>query len=43
VLDITQLGYSYEQPPSQSQLLEMVTQSRPSSPFMAEGSPFMAD
>jgi tyrosinase len=43
VLDITQLSYSYEQPPSQSQLLEMVTQSRPSSPFMAEGSPFMAD
>jgi len=43
VLDITQLDYSYEQPPSQPQLLEMATRSRPSSPFMAERSPFMAD
>jgi tyrosinase len=43
VLDITQLDYSYEQPPSQPQLLEMTARSRPSSPFMAERSPFMAD
>ena len=43
VLDITQLDYSYEQPPSQPQLLDMAARSRPSSPFMAERSPFMAD
>jgi len=43
VLDITQLDYSYEQPPSQPQLLEMAARIRPSSPFMAERSPFMAD
>jgi tyrosinase len=43
VLDITQLGYSYEQPPSQPRLLEMAARVRPLSPFMAERSPFMAD
>ena len=43
VLEIAQLGYSYEQPPSQPQLLEAAARLRPSSPFMTEGSPFMAD
>ncbi len=43
VLEIAQLGYSYEKPPSQPQLLEAAARLRPSSPFMAEGSPFMAD
>jgi len=43
VLDIAQLGYSYEQPPSQPQLLEMADRIRPPSPFMVERSPFMAD
>jgi tyrosinase len=43
VLDIAELGYSYEQPPSQPQLLEIAARIRPSSPFMTERSPFMAD
>ena len=43
VLDITELGYSYEQPPSQPQVLEMAARIRPSSPFSTERSPFMAD
>jgi hypothetical protein len=43
VLDIAQLSYSYEQAPSQPQVLEIAARIRPSSPFMVEGSPFMAD
>src|SRR5215217_5642345 len=43
VLDITEGGCSSEQPPSQPQLLEIAAWIKPSSPFMAERSPFMAD
>lgn len=43
VLDISTLGYSYEQPSSQPQLLEMVARINPLSTSMNKRSPFIAD
>lgn len=43
VLDISQLGYSYEQPATQPRLMAMVERIRPRSPFETERSPFWAD
>jgi len=42
VLDISELGYSYEQPETQPELM-MVEAIRPASPFTGEMSPFWAD
>jgi tyrosinase len=44
MLDISKLGYSYEQPKSQPKLFKMMAAAtQPPSPFMAEKSPFWAD
>ena len=43
VLDISALGYAYEQPPSQPEFLAMVARAKLESPFMADRSPFWAD
>jgi tyrosinase len=43
VLDISKLDYAYEQPAAQPELLAMAKEIAPTSPFMAERSPFWAD